>query len=472
MKLKRIVIFITILLTVLFLTGCASLQSLIQAGRDGAPEWAGSPQVASGYTAIVGTGTAGSERSARLLAYQDITRQLVEITGRNEESSWYRELSATDGILDFQLRISRTSTQPKEDGYTFYAMTTVRTSLLDTMRSDVLKAAAERDDRISALQQKARFEFRDNRDVSALLLYMEAAAISAEGPVETRDNSLENIIGRIDSILDGLVLQVRDFNPKEPSFSLSVRRRRLFSPRVLRAPVRADFSSIGAFGTAHADYLSTVTGETGAATLSGFNPAMVREGNLKLSIDIEDEFKVFAAAVGEDIAMPLRAKLDSLSVVLTYRKEAAVLDSTIMVDITSHSADGGRLVQETTREAFSERFSMEGITLASSEVTVSEAAAEEENYEEYLADVRRTYPQADYIIRGKAGVTEIFLEDKKPVVIVMGEASLVRISDGFVLAATDLQRTLAWGDTLPEAMDIAFRDSGYLLASRLLSQIF
>ncbi|AEC02662.1 hypothetical protein [Parasphaerochaeta coccoides] len=460
-----------LLLMILLLGGCASLQSLWQTGRDGVPDWVDSPQVAIGYTAFVGTGTAASERSARLLAYQDIARQLVEATGRNEEASWYRELSSTDGIADFQLRISRTHIQPKDGKYTFYAMTAVRTSLLETMRSDVLKAAVEREESISSLQQKARLEFRDNKDVNALLLYMEAAAISATGPVMAKDNSLESIIGRIDSILDGLEIRINHFYPEGPSLSLSIHRRRIFSPRVLRAPVRVDFTSTGAFGNIYPDYLSATTGESGNAELSGFNPAMTREGDLTISLDIGKEFAVFADAVGNDVAEPLRAKLEMLNAVHHYRKESSILASTIIVDISSHSADGERLSRDYTQESFVTRFMMDGIRLIPSSISSQDSAQDEEDDDAYLADVRRTYPLAGYVIRGKAGVTEIFLEDRKPVVIVMGEASLVRLSDAHVLAYTDLQRTLAWGDTLEEAMDIALNDGGYLLASRLLSQI-
>lgn len=462
-KLQKI-IGVMVLFLLLVVNGCAGLQSLFQPSRDGLPSWISAPQVPSGYTAIIGIGEGPSERSSRLLAYQDVSRQLTRTTGLDKTEEWYRELSTSEGIKELKAQVSRSYVRPGEGSYVSYIMIAVESSLLDTMRTDALKAIEERNIRITNLQQEARFEFRDNKDISALLLYMEAAAIAVEGPVEGKENSLENILERIDSILKSLSFRVQSFDPAGPSLSVSIRRKRLFSPRVLEAPVQISFHSVDAFGKQYSDYMSTNTGPLGTAAVDTMNPAMMRQGHLVVSLDIMDEFAAFRTAVG-DAAAPMEAQLQKLALQLEYAKNPPILSSRIIVDVTSHSSDGDRVATDVTEQAFMERFAMDGIELEPVDLVV--------DYEDELVPkIRRDYPQAEYAISGKAGVTEVFTPEGKTVVVVTGEANLIRVADGQTVASTQLQQTLAWGVNQEDASTKALTDNGYLLAARLLNYVF
>ena len=88
MKQRAVRHLLILLLCLSCLVSCTSFSDLVRAQVEGLPSWVYSPQSRNDQVSFVGKGSAPLTYNARLLAYEDILRQISSYVGEDVRSAY------------------------------------------------------------------------------------------------------------------------------------------------------------------------------------------------------------------------------------------------------------------------------------------------------------------------------------------------------------------------------------------------
>ncbi len=451
--------FILLVLVLALSTSCTSFSDLVRAQVEGLPSWTYDPQARSGELAFVGKGTSEVEYNARLVAYEGIIRQISAYVGEDVRETYYRELTTTDAIEDFELSITSEYARTLQKGdYEVYLLARLNEELLRGKRTSIYNEMLARDQSIASLIEDADSAYRANDDTQAIRLYLNACLLASEGPVDEKKHELPQLVEKTKTFLEALRFSLRSSDASKAMATVYVRRKsRLLSPKVLNAKVNASFLARNSLGEEYTDFLQFNTARDGFFTFIPYNQGLVKEGVVAFSLDFSDLRTALEASLKEPHRSTLLSALDSCRMEMPYHLASPLEGRLTVAEIQEFSQNGSRLEQSTALDSFASELQLDGISL--SRVDLSEVEVQEQ-----LKLLEQTQPDASLAFLGSVGVAVVDTVQQHVVVVVSGRVQLLDIASQAVLHDSQAVEAVAVGATLEEARDKAFQRFGSIAA--------
>ncbi|HHT79977.1 MAG TPA: hypothetical protein GXZ69_01880 [Spirochaetales bacterium] len=455
------------LIVLVLFSSCTSFSNLVRSQVEGIPSWVYNPVVSSNRTAFVGKGNTQLIFNAKLMAYEDILKQVSDFIGEPVQDLYYRELTTTDAIEDFGLNIvNEYSKSDSRSPSQYYLLATADTAKLESKRTSVYNAVLQRDEDIAALIRKADSAYRANNDIEAIMLYFDAALIASEGPVTNKKYELDALLAKSITFINALKFSLSKSDPLQATATVQLRRRsRLLSPKVLNAPVVAEFDALNSLGARYADSLLFNTASEGFIQFVPYNYGLVGNGSIRFSVDFSSAMLTLAERIPQETLEPLQQALDKHGIDFSYSLVSGFASKKIIGDIREYEYTG---TLRNTKEALSALLEL----YDSRGVTISPVSLIQEEEGDLYDEVALKAPGTNLVVRGKAGVVDESQIGDQSVVVVTGSIQLWDMSKRLLLSDTLEVEAVAFAPLAEDAKKKAFRRFGQISSSLLLSSFF
>lgn len=456
---------LALLLSLLLLASCSSFGDLVRSQVDGLPSWVHTPPARGDQRAFVGTGSATVAYNARLAAYEDLLSQISAYVGEDIKPAYYRELTTTDHIADFNLAVTGEHQRTEKGKVYVYVLARLDATLLAARQTTTYRKTLEREERIAALIATADSAYRANDDTRAIACYLEAAAIAAEGPVVEKKHESAALAERAIGYIKALRISFRRTDQKPATVTVQVRRRRrLLSSRVVNATVRASYEAFNSLGESYDDYLLFNTTTVGSFAFIAHNQLIAVNEPVTFSLDFSDLFER-VPPLPEALAERVREALEQVSVQLPYERSALLAVGSLYAEIQQYSLAGSPLVDKLARSAFISTFER----LKTDLNALSLAATDRDDQ---VIEIARRLDSGQRIFVGSVGVVAEDWAYDQAIVVAVGRLELYEIgSDGVLFDSGDVE-AVGFGSTIEQARTQAFERFGTIAASRCLSYLF
>lgn len=446
---------------------CTSLSNLVRSQVEGLPSWVYTPVTSANRTSFVGKGNTQVLFNAKLMAYEDILNQLSLFVGEPVQGTYYRELTTTDSIEAFGLTIVNefTKTDPRSPAQ-FYLLATADTAKLESKRTSVYNAVLKRDKDIAALIRSADSAYRANNDIKAIMLYFDAALISAQGPVSSKKYEVDALLAKSITFINALRFSLGKSDPLQATATVQLRRKsRLLSPKVLNAPIVAQFDALNSLGMSYADSLLFNTASEGVIQFVPFNYGLVGKGSIRFAVDFSSALSELEQTLSQEALAPLLFALDRHGLDFPYSLISAFATKKIVADIREYEYTGSLRNTQEALSAFLDLYDSRGVAM-------SALSLEQEEESEIYDEVRLKEPGANLVVKGKAGVVDETRIGEESVVVVTGSVQVWDMDKGVLLSDTLEVEAVAFSPLPEEAKRKAFRRFGQISSSLLLPLFF
>ncbi|MEA4860422.1 MAG: hypothetical protein VB127_08050 [Sphaerochaeta sp.] len=443
-----------IILCVSLLASCTSFSDLVRAQVEGLPSWVYSPQSRSGQVSFVGKGSAPLAYNARLLAYEDILAQISSYVGEDVRATYYRELTTTNAIADFGLTISNEHERGEQRSYQVFLLARLNETLLVNRRSIVAEQILKRDAAIEALVRRADQAYRANDDTQAIRLYLEAALLSTEGPVNVRKHETAELVLKAQTFIEALRFSFRNEQPDAATVDVYLRRKsRLLAPKVLNARVDASFEARNSLGRNYTDFLQFNTSTNGFFPFVPYNQGLLKEGQVTFRVDFSDLVPRLSSSLAPEFLNPILSAMERATISFPYVLKMRSFGQLIPSSIQEYSIEGVLLPGSRALSSFALELGLDGV--ATEKLALSSA-----DLEEQVGEIRSRLPKATQAILGTVGVATQEKVRAKWVVVVSGQVVLYDLNPLKVVYDSQEIEAVASGATFEEARDEAFRRFG------------
>jgi len=456
-----------ILMFSLVLSSCSSLSSLVRSQVEGLPSWVYSPQTRSDQVAYVGRGTDMVSYNARLLAYEDILAQISAYVGEDVRDAYYRELTTTNAIVDLNLSISNEYERTETRGqHQMYLLARLDANLLAGKRTSVYNEILERDAQIEVLLKEADRAYRANDDTSAIDLYLQAAILASQGPVNVKKHEVSNLLEKAQTFLTSLRFTLRDADQTKATVTVYVRRKsRLLSPKVLKAPVHATFQARNSLGKPYTDFLQFNTATDGFFTFIPYNQGLQKSGEVIFSVDFSRLREQISSVFDQETIAPILAAMDACRIEFPYTVSSPVTEKTVVAAIQAFSQEGVLLSHTGALQTFSEELALDTIPVVQLSLGTLEL-------EDQLSELRSRYPQGGLALLGTVGVVRTEVVRQQQVAVASGRVQVYDLGTQSVLYDTKEVEAVASGQTMDAARDAAFKRFGSIASYLVSSFLF
>lgn len=444
------------LLLSLMLISCSSLSPLVRAQLEGLPSWAYSPQQRSGEVAFVGKGTAPVSYNARLLAYEDILDQISAYVGEDVYDMYYRELTTTNAIADFNLTIASEYTVSEgRTGFGVYLLARMDEALLSGKRTSVYNQMIERERTIEAMLNTAGQAYRSNDDTGAIKQYLEAAMLSAEGPVSERKYETETLLDKAISFIEALRFSLRNPVSTEAKVTVYLRRKsRLLSPKVLNAPINATFQARNSISETYTDFLQFNTASDGYFLFVPYNQGLIKDGQIIFSLDLSSTIAKLEKTLSQEQVERVQEAVSQVSITFPYTLTASLSGKSILCEIQEFSLEGSLISGDQALKVFNQE-------LALDDILVQEINLKPTDTEDQLSQLKG---EADLAFLGSVGVASQQQVRDHWVVVASGNVGLYDLNSGALLFDTLSLEAVGSGQTREQAQRVAFSRFGSIAA--------
>lgn len=448
----RKLLLITLCLSLL--VSCTSFSDLVRAQVEGLPSWVYSPQNRSDQVSFVGKGSAPLVYNARLLAYEDILQQISTYIGENVRATYYRELTTTNAIADFGLTISNEYERGEQRSYQVFLLARLNQTLLANRRSIVAEQILKRDAAIEALVRSADQAYRANDDTQAIRLYLEAAILASEGPVNVKRHEAAELALKAQAFIEALRFSFRNEQPNTATVDVYLRRKsRLLAPKVLNARVNGSFEARNSLGRNYTDFLQFNTSINGFFPFVPYNQGLLKEGQVTFRVDFSDLVPKLSSSLAPELLTPILSAMEKATISFPYALKMRYADLILPSSIQEFSIEGVLLPGSAALSSFSLELELDGV--ATEELTLTTA-----DLEEQVGEIRSRLPKAKQAILGTVGVATQERVRADWVVVVSGQVVLYDLNPLKVVYDSQEVEAVASGATFEEARDEAFRRFG------------
>ena len=464
---SRIFLATILLLSFLLLFSCASFSNLVRSQVEGLPSWVYTPVVKSDQTPFVGKGSATLPFNSRLLAYEDIISQISSYVGENVRETYYRELTTTDAIQDLNLTITHEYLKEElRSPVETFLMATSDTAKLDSKRSKVLSTILTRDKTITDLLSQADSAYRANDDSKAINLYMEAVLISSEGPVSAKKHEVETLLEKATSFISALRFSLLKPNDSKATTTVYLRRKsRLLAPKVLNAPIIAQFEARNSLGRTYTDRLSFNTANNGFIDFIPYNLGLVNSGSIFFSVDFSASMKKLEAALPVEQLSALKEAIDLCTISFPYSLVSSYKNRVLVADIHEYDTLGTLLGTKSALPSFIDEYAMDSLT-------VRPITLISEDPEDMFAELAQKTLDPSLLIIGRVGMVEQVTIGDKFTVVVSGSVQLWDPKQKILLKDTKEVEAIAFAPILAEAQQEAFTRFGKITAALSVPSLY
>lgn len=452
MKRMRLVVLLVALN--LLLVSCSSISELVRAQVEGLPSWVYTPQQRSGEVSYVGKGVATVTYNARLRAYEDILKQISAFVGEDVQSTYYRELTTTNEIKDFQLTITGEHVLSERGNTEVYLLARMKEDLLQSKRTSVYNEILVRDQEISQLLNEGDRAYRANDDTRAISLYLQAALLASEGPVAERKHELDAVLSKAQTFIEALHFTLRSPNSSRGRVVVYVRRKsRLLSPKVLNAKVLASYQARNSLGNEYTDYLQFNTTNQGFFEFVPYNQGIVKEGSIIFSLDFSSLIQRLEQSIGTERIKPIADAARSIRIEFPYQFTSPIQNQLVVAEIMEFALDGTNLPGSSALLAFESEMASDAVKIVQIDLTSGDL-------EDQLDEVLRLESQAQLAFLGSVGVVAQDLIAENWIVVANGRLMLYALPSKTLLNDSFDIEAVGKGSSLQEAREQAFKRFG------------
>ncbi|MGE4453138.1 MAG: hypothetical protein AB7D92_01275 [Sphaerochaeta sp.] len=455
MKRRASLILLSLFLSMLLIS-CSSLSSLVRAQVEGLPSWVYSPQERSGEVVFVGKGTNPVAYNARLLAYSSILDQISSYVGEDVSAAYYRELTTTNAIVDFNLTISSEHMVGEgRSGVEIYLLARMDEELLSSKRTSVYNEMIEREQAIDDLLERADEAYRSNDDVRAITRYLDAAIIASQGPVSDRKYEVDTLLQSARAFIESLRFSLRNPDSSEARVTVYLRRKsRLLSPKVLNAPVNATFMARNSLGETYQDFLQFNTASDGFFLFIPYNQGLLKEGEINFSLDLSSSIEKLENALLQEQVEPIKEAVSAVFISFPYSQVSSVSGSRIVAEIQEFSLEGSLLKGSSALDVFVQELSLDDIEVEKTDLPQSDLDEQRSQLDNTL----------DFAFLGSVGIASQQKIQDRYVVVASGTVGLFDLKKGTLLFDTLSVEAVGSGDSREQAQNSAFSRFGSLAA--------
>lgn len=436
---------VLLLITLLSLTSCATA---FQSDLDQEPSWYSSPTRRRGSTAFTSRGEGPSSDIAYSAAATALLEQVSAYLGYDVTGRYYRELTARNSVADIGLTI----TNEVSRGNYYYLLAYADTELLNSARPESYSQMLERENEIKKLKAEAMGYYRNNMDVEAIRLLLQATAIAASGVISDEECSVSALLSQATEWVSPLEIRILKENPEAAEAELKViRKRGVFNPGVANAKLNASFSVRRGTEDSYIYSFPIQTDADGLVSFKEFYPYAENEAVVLFSLNFDDELEALSKALSGSEAEDFLSALELVSASFAYSKVSQASGDGILLYANGYDERGEMTDSNLIADIMISFLEKEGITAI-------EVDSEYEDFEDIYNDIKRRYDlNYDYLIFVSAGCA---VDSETPsgdlIWVCDGVAILFRFDGDEIIASDSNTRTLYWGTDREEAYEKVF----------------
>lgn len=454
---KPLAVSALLLLMMLVLGGCSSLESIIRSNLEDTPIWVFEPRAARDNIPFVGTGSGADEVTARVRSYGSILAQISEYLGRDITNTYIAELSRSDAIGDYNLRITREFVKEGEGEVTVHLYAIADRAILESNRSELLIEIEKIKEEVSLLNASASQALRENRDVSAVQDYLSIISLSASIAGVQGEEIYQDAVDNIFSIAEKIAI-VRHSDLTHTFFVQ--RGTRAIAPKIKGAPLLISIKARDVMNREYSDTIPVVSDEEGLARFINTNSSMLQRGTYTVSLD-PVAFGIRETALRPSDQQRLDALVQASSITVPYQRSYP-LGQEMMIALGEYSVRGSLLPSRNAESVVDEYLNGYGFSFRSVHDSI------QEDDEDFFETITREYGDAeDIVLYGKVGVVAFTRLEHGVSVQVAGESGIYRPSTQTLLASTGMVNSLGRGVDEQSALEEAFQMYGRVTSTLL-----
>ena len=376
------------------------------------PSWIDAVPEIPGEKVFVASGMGNSEVEARSNAVLSALSQMGEEIGYSLEEKYFRELFSSLVISDLGARIADEYSWEIDGEWTVFVAVTAMDETFEGARSPEFLEIQKREEEISSLLSSSLDAYKNNRDMEAVEDILQAALISLSGDVKNEEYSPEVLFEKAIKYLSNL--RIENVKPSRDTSSSSLefrvqRTKGLLYPMVENALVECSYSAISLSGEIeNLSHLSR-TNAKGRFVMNRTNPYALHEGNIKISVHIDDDLMFnLSLKAPKELMASLNKAIDDGSLEYSYSFPPSQDISSVVIALAEYNYDGSMRKEDGALKSVLENlFALQGISFETIVFAVGEE--ESDNIEALLSQY--SHREKIYVIR-MGVVSRINIDDK------------------------------------------------------------
>ena len=376
------------------------------------PSWIDAVPEIPGEKVFVASGMGNSEVEARSNAVLSALSQMGEEIGYSLEEKYFRELFSSLVISDLGARIADEYSWEIDGEWTVFVAVTAMDETFEGARSPEFLEIQKREEEISSLLSSSLDAYKNNRDMEAVEDILQAALISLSGDVKNEEYSPEVLFEKAIKYLSNL--RIENVKPSRDTSSSSLefrvqRTKGLLYPMVENALVECSYSAISLSGEIeNLSHLSR-TNAKGRFVMNRTNPYALHEGNIKISVHIDDDLMFnLSLKAPKELMASLNKAIDDGSLECSYSFPPRQDISSVVIALAEYNYDGSMRKEDGALKSVLENlFALQGISFET--IVFAEGEEESDNIEALLSQY--SHMEKIYVIR-MGVVSRINIDDK------------------------------------------------------------
>lgn len=442
--------YVLVIILLLLLPSCTSIKNAIQADLEDVPIWIIKQPTRKNMQYFIGQGKGETLKEAENNAHQNLLDNVSLYLGQDISEQFYRQFTLNDSVVELDLIIERTEERVSQDSFAVYFLASAITTTLDKFRSDEFKAILHAENNIERLLAEALEAFKENKDILTIEKYLEAVELALTNDIQKEEYKADILLEKATEYLSNITLTLSRAKPDLGSVSVRVRRSRF----LLDSPI-VD-SNVKAYFTLHDHRNSFVevsnvflTNIEGYVHFVPVNKNMTREGIVHFFIDIDESITRIEKIAPLGYMDEFKALLESKAASFEYKIPSRLANTTLLVFIAEFDIDGNKLPTTLVQDTMLSYVASEGVS-----VNLVTSAEEEDEF--IIEDIQMNYPEAKYLLMGRAGEVDFFDEGEEIFLLIEGHISLIDLQTGQIIDEDITSSVFARGKTREDARVYGF----------------
>ncbi len=446
---------------VLLLSSCSSLQNMVNVNADGTPSWIANPPSRRGRISFVAEGVASTEDEARLISIKNVLLRISADLGWDAYTAYYRQMGSSGYVEDLDARIDNSWVRKYTNGtLSYFILVSVDEDLYASSRTEEYTRILERENEIKAYLDDAVSYYKQNMDVKALDAALDALLTSVSGRVNNQDYLPGNLLEEVFYYLEPLSIKASGSRNSADASIRVVRERGFFSPSVEAAALLIRYDMRNTNGNSLTDQISIVTDEKGRYSFHVTNPYILREGEVRISLDLDyDKLARIEALSPVGFLDEFYEMLNSKNIYYSYDIRNSSMERNLDVVVVSYGYGGEEFGSPAALQALDSY-------MKEFDLSITPIAGQGLTDQEIFDNYNRSSAAKKNVAIIRLSVVEIRESDSFLMARVEGSLAIYDVNMGEQTYFDDTTLAIGYGNSIEEASDDALA-----LAARTISSI-
>lgn len=446
---------------VLLLSSCSSLQNMVNVNADGTPSWIANPPSRRGRISFVAEGVASAEDEARLISIKNVLLRISADLGWDAYTAYYRQMGSSGYVEDLDARIDNSWVRKYTNGtLSYFILVSVDEDLYASSRTEEYTRILERENEIKAYLDDAVSYYKQNMDVKALDAALDALLTSVSGRVNNQDYLPGNLLEEVFYYLEPLSIKASGSRNSADASIRVVRERGFFSPSVEAAALLIRYDMRNTNGNSLTDQISIVTDEKGRYSFHVTNPYILREGEVRISLDLDyDKLARIEALSPVGFLDEFYEMLNSKNIYYSYDIRNSGMERNLDVVVVSYGYGGEEFGSPAALQALDSY-------MKEFDLSITPIAGQGQTDQEIFDNYNRSSAAKKNVAIIRLSVVEIRESDSFLMARAEGSLAVYDVNMGEQTYFDDTTLAIGYGSSIEEASDDALA-----LAARTISSI-